>query len=178
MTTAIVGGGGSGIGSGHGEYHKRSPQDDPILRQWLLTKGIDITNMDSIASHITAEDIRVGEMSEPDLVQWKKNIHDRLIMKRRRIDNEKWRSAAREKDRELEPELRKIKQHLTNTDSIKENNHVHVDQIYKAWTMSTGNRDRQRVFKNRLHEYTDGGYLTTLDEKHEIFRGEDKFLAL
>ncbi len=170
-TTAIVAGGGK-------EYHNRPPQDDPILKQWLLTKGIEVTNMDSIASHITQEDITVGELSELELDHWKKNIYERLIAKRRRIDNKKWRSTVSEKDRMLEPELRTIKQHLNNTDSIIENNKVHVDQIYKAWASATHKRDKQRVFKNRLDEYIDGGYFTPLDDKHRKLRVENKFLAL
>ncbi len=178
MTTAIVSDGGSGSRKGGGKEYYHDPQYDPILREWLLTKGIDITNLDSTASHIIPEDLRVGELPEPDLNRWKKNMYDRLIAKRRRKDNDKWRIQAGERDKELEPELRKIKQHLNHTDSIKEHNHVHVDQIYKAWTKATGKRDRQRVFKNRLHEYIDSGYFVSIDDKHTIFRAEDKFMNL
>ena len=173
--TAIVPSSG---GNGGEEYHKRSPQDDPVLRRWLLTKGIDITNMDSIASHITPEDLIVGEMSESDLNQWKEEQYGLLIAKRRRKDNNKWRIQASQRDKELELELRKIKQHLNHTDSIKERDHVHVDQIYKAWTKATGKRDRQRVFKNRLYEYIDSGYFAPLDNKHMKFRAEDKLMVL
>ena len=160
------------------EYHNLPLQDDPILTRWLLTKGIDLASPHSIASHLTEEDIKVGQMSEAELMQWKNGIHNNLIAIRRQRDNKKWRSTVGEKDRMLEPELRTIKQHLNNTDSIKEENKVHVDQIYKAWTSATHKRDKQRVFKNRLEEYLDGGYFTPLDDKHKILRAENKFLAL
>ena len=165
-------------GSGGEEYHKLPPQDDPILRQWLLTKGIDITNFDSIASNITEEDIRVREMSESDLIQWKKNIYDRLAAKRRRKDNKKWIMQATERDKQLEPDLRQIKSYLVNTDSIMANNHVDIDQMYKAWSIATGKRDRQRTFRNELHGYIGCGYFTPLDSKYKKFRVEDKLMSL
>jgi hypothetical protein len=172
-TTAIM----TKVGGEKEEYHKRPIEEDPILVEWLLKQGIDITNAESVASHITKEDIRVGELANLELQQWKKDQHNKLIMKRRRIHNGNWYSIVSKRDKAMEPELSLIKQHLVNTNSIREQNKIHVEQIYKAWVVVTSKRD-YRPFKNRLHEYTDGGYLTPLDEKHKIFRAEDKFLTL
>jgi hypothetical protein len=163
--------------NGGEEYHKRSIEDDPILRQWLLKKGIDITNIDSISSHLTEDDIKVGELTEPELKQWNKEQHSKLVMKKRRIVHTNWRSKADERDKALESQLGEIKQHLVFTDSIKEQNKVHTDQIFKAFIVATGYKNKG-TFRNRLHEYTDGGYLTPVDGKHKIFRAEEKFLAL
>jgi hypothetical protein len=99
-------------------------------------------------------------------------------MKRRRIYYKNWLGKVSKQDKALQSELGEIKQHLVNTESIKEHNKVHADQIYKAWTKATGNRDRQRTFTNRLHEYIDGGYFTPIDKKYKILRAEEKFLAL
>ena len=173
MTTAIV----TKVDRGSDEYYKRPVVEDPILREWLLRQGIDITNNDSVASHLSVEDISVGELGNPELEQWKKDQHNKLIMKRRRIHNGNWLDIVSKRDKALQSELCLIKQHLVNTESIKERNKIHVEQIYKAWVVVTGKRDN-RPFKNRLHEYTDSGYLIPVDEKHKIYRAEDKFLAL
>lgn len=173
MTTTII----TKVGGEKEEYHKRPIEEDPILVEWLLKQGINITNAESFANHVTEKDISVGELANLELQQWKKDQYNKLIMKRRRIHNGNWLSIVNKRDKALQSELCLIKQHLVNTDSIKEHNKIYVEQIYKAWVVVTGKRD-QRPFKNRLQEYMDSGYLIPLDEKHKVFRAEDKFLAL
>lgn len=174
MTTAIA----VGSGGAREEYHNRPPQEDPILRQWLLTKGIDIANPSSIASHITEEDIKAGEMADAELLQWKSGIHNRLIAIRRQRDNKKWRVQEVQLGEELEPELRQIKSYLVNSDSIKDGNYVHEDDFYKAWTVVTHKTDRQRTFKNSLKQYETAGYLSSFSTKKKIYRLEDILMSL
>ena len=53
MATAIVTKTYDGSGD---DYHRRPPQDDPILRQWYLRKGIDLTNIYNIMSHCNVQE--------------------------------------------------------------------------------------------------------------------------
>ena len=84
-----------------------------------LRQGIDLTNIDSAANHLTEEDIRIGELEDAELKQWKKNIHDRLVMKLRRTHNNNRLTKLSKRDKALESELAQIKQHLNDTDSIR-----------------------------------------------------------
>lgn len=177
MTTAIVAGGSGSRGSCE-QYHNRPPQDDPVLKYWLLSKGIDLANPDCIISHITEEDIKIGEMPDPELLQWKSGIHNRLIAIRRQRDNKKWRIQEVQLGKELEPELRQIKSYLVNNDSIKDGNYVHEDDFYKAWTVITSKSDRQRTFKNYLKKYETAGYLSSFSTKKKIYRLKDTLISL
>jgi hypothetical protein len=166
-------------GSSGEDYHKRPPEENPRLKQWLLTKGIDVTNIDNLINHLTEEDVRVGKLERgtEEYRQWRKDMHAKLIMKLRRIHNNQRLTKLNERDQALESELYQIKQHLFDTDSIKEQNKVHMDQIYKAWVVVTNKRD-PRVFKSRLHEYADAGYILPVDDKKKLFRVEEKLLAI
>lgn len=145
---------------------------------WLLSKGIDLANPDCIISHITEEDIKIGEMPDAELLQWKSGIHNRLIAIRRQRDNKKWRIQEVQLGKELEPELRQIKSYLVNNDSIKDGNYVHEDDFYKAWTVITSKSDRQRTFKNYLKKYETAGYLSSFSTKKKIYRLKDTLISL
>jgi hypothetical protein len=175
MTAAIVSG---GNGGNREEYNNCPPHDDPILRQWLLTKGIDVANPDSIAGHITEEDIKVGELPEAELMQWNNGIYNRLIAIRRQRDTKKWLVQEGHLERDLEPELRQIKSYLVNSDSIKGDDRVHEDLLYSAWSVVTRKTDRQRTFKNNLKRYETAGYLSIFDCKRKIYRAERKLMSL
>ena len=77
----------------------------------------------------------------------------------------------------LESELAEMRRHITDTDSIVEQDKIYVEQIYKAYVVFTDKRD-ERPFRRRLHEYVDAGYFIPLDTKYKKFRAEEKFLKL
>jgi|SRR5215207_3908073 len=159
------------------EHWKRPIEEDPILREFLLTRGIDITDAESVASHITKEDVKIGELPDPEIKQWKKDSRSKLMGKKRRIHNKNYRGKLSERDGVLKPELSLIKQHLTDTDSIDNYDKILKKQVYKAYVVVTG-KTHQTTFNNRLNEYEDHGYLEATDSKRTSFRALRKFLDL
>jgi hypothetical protein len=123
--------------------------------------------------------MKVGELKKgtEEYNQWRMGMHAKLIGKLKRMHDNERLAKLNKRDTGLESELTQIKQHLDSTDSIREQNKVHVEQIYKAWVVVTGYRD-DRPFKRRLHEYIDAGYIIPLDSKYKLFRAEKKLLVL
>jgi hypothetical protein len=170
------------------EEEQEQPQADTmeesvLLRNWLMTKCIDITDMNRFNRSVTDEDLHNAHKLRTDLEyqkRWRKDCITKLEAKNRRISYNNMQAKLKEQDnREIAPVMREIKQYLQTTYDIciGDRDRVDRDQIYEAFKVVTGYGD-QRTFIKALVLYVMHEYLKPLNEKKTSFRLMDKFKEL
>ena len=84
---------------------------------------------------------------------------------------------AKKRKSALESELTELRRILVESNRVKERRATE-DDIYFCWTVVTGLKDRQRVFKSKLSQYCAAEYLTPVDKKSKIYKVQDRLLDL
>jgi hypothetical protein len=167
---------------------RRRPQaetmeESPILRNWLMTKGIDIADINRFNQSVTDADLQNAHKLRSDFEyhkQWRKDCIAKLEAKDNRISHNNMLAKLDKQDREeIAPVMKVMKQFLWHTygDVIMQHDRIDREPIYEAFKVATGHSDR-RTFSDALVLYVLHEYLKPLNKKKTSFRLMDKFKEL
>lgn len=157
-------------------------QGDIILTNWLMTKGVDLMDINRFNQSVTDADLENAHKLNSDLEyrnQWRKDCIAKLEAKDKRISNNNTNAELAEQDRtEILPIMKKMKSYLFDkyAEEVIPYDRVSRILLFEANNVATGHVD-QRTFDKDIALYRLHEYLYAVDGK-KAFRLTDKFKEL